>query len=154
MSAKPDKTPTVEDYLSREEFRARFEAAKALVQRHYCTLFRFWRNCRHKPCRRERACEGDPHQCLKARAHDVPRHEQFQARQRLLQATPRNVAAPERAARDLMPDSFDDSWAAFRPRDIPRGWHSAGKRGKAARRRRGKRERKLTPRAAPAQNAY
>jgi len=128
VSTKPAKQPTLEDYLTREEFRVRFVAEKIVVQRHYCTLFRFWRSCRHKPCRRARACTGDPHRCLPARVDEVPRHEQFQARQSLLQATPPNIAAPEHAARDLMPNSFADSWAALRLRDIPRGWRRAGKR--------------------------
>ena len=125
---RPNKTLTLEEYLTREEFRTRFVAEKAFVQRHYCTLFRFWRTCRLKPCRRERACKGDQHECLKLSVDGVPRHDQFDARQKLLQATPRNIAAPERAARDLMPNSFDDSWGSFRPQDIPRGWKRLSER--------------------------
>ncbi len=123
-----NKTLTLEDYLTREEFRARFDAEKAKVQRHYCTLFRFWRSCTFKPCRRERACRGDPHECLKLSVHRIPRPDQFDARQKLLQATPRHMAAPERAARDIMPNAFDNSLGSFRPQDIPRGWTRASKR--------------------------
>jgi hypothetical protein len=128
MGTKPNKTLNLEDYLTREEFRARFDAEKANVQRRYCTLFRFWRSCRFKPCRRARTCKGDQHECLKLSVNRVSRMEQFDARQKLLQATPRNTAAPEGAARGIMPDSFDDSWGSFRPQDIPRGWKRLSER--------------------------
>jgi hypothetical protein len=131
LTTQPNKTPTLEDYLTHEEFRARFEAEKAKVQQHYCTLFAFWRSCRFKLCRRAHVCRGDLAECLKRSGHKVPRAEQFEAREKLLQGTPRNLPAPELTARQLMLNSFDDSWAAFRPRDIPRGWTRS-----AARRRR------------------
>jgi hypothetical protein len=131
LATKTNKSPTLEDYLTQEEFRARFEAEKVKVQRHYCTLFGFWRSCRFKLCRREHACRGDQHECLKLSVSRLTRTEQFDAREKLLQATPRNLPAPEYAARHLMPNSFDDSWDAFRPRDIPRGWtRSATRRGR------------------------
>ena len=132
MSNKPDKPLTLEDYLTREEFRARFHVEKGNVQRHYCTLFGFWRTCRQNLCRRARGCRGNSDQCLKQSADRVDRHERFVARQKLLQATPRNLAAPERAARDIM---AGDSWN-LRATDIPRGWTRAGKR-RPSRNRRG-----------------
>jgi hypothetical protein len=128
LSATTNKPPSLEDYLTREEFRARFEAEKAKVQRHYCTLFGFWRSCRFKPCRRERVCKGDATRCLVRSIDRVPRDQQFQARQHLIESSPRNLAAPEVAARGLMPNSFGDSFAAFRPRDIPTGWKRARRR--------------------------
>jgi hypothetical protein len=128
LTTEPNKTPTLEDYLTHEEFRARFETEKAKVQQHYCTLFAFWQSCRFKPCRRAHACRGDLHACLKRSVHEVPRKQQFDAREKLLQGTPRNLPAPELTARQLMPNSFDDSGSAFRPRDIPRGWTRAAAR--------------------------
>jgi hypothetical protein len=131
-----NKTPTLEDYLTGEEFGARFAAEKARLAGHYCTLFGFWRGCRLPLCRRERACSGDARACLQRSVLQVPRERQFAARQALLQASPRNLAAPERAARAVMPGSFDDSRDGLRARDIPRGWRRMGKR---ADRRAGKR---------------
>lgn len=128
MNARANKPPTLEDYLTQEEFRARFDAAKAEVQRHYCTLFGFWRSCRLKLCRRQNGCRGDAHACLKRSVGQVPRHAQFAARASVLRTAPRNLPAPEHAARQLMPDSFDDSSAEFRPRDVPRGWTRAAAR--------------------------
>ena len=152
MSAKPNKPLTLEDYHTREEFRARFEAEKLKVQRHYCTLFGFWRSCRVKQCRKERACKGDAPACLKLFVHQVPRHAQFQARDTLLKQTPRNIAAPEVAARGLMANSFADSWGAFRPRDIPAGWTRAAARPPRRRQKRARAGATLTPPAPPAQN--
>ena len=106
MTAKTNKRQTHEEYLTQEEFRARFDAEKAQVQRHYCTLFGFWRSCPFKPCLRARACKGDQNACLKRWVHLVPRDRQFQARQDLLEATPRHIGAAERAARELMPSEF------------------------------------------------
>jgi hypothetical protein len=129
----PNKMPTLDDYLTHEEFRARFEAEKAKVQQHYCTLFAFWRSCRFKPCRRAHACRGDLHECLQRSVHKVSRADQFVAREKLLQATPRNLPAPELTARQLMLNSFDDSAGAFAPRDIPPGWTRLAARGKRQR---------------------
>jgi hypothetical protein len=135
LPIQPNKTPTLDDYLTHEEFRARFEAEKAKVQRHYCTLFAFWRNCAFKPCGRAHACRGDLQECLKRSVHNVSRAEQFEAREKLLRATPRNLPAPELTARQLMLSSFDDSAGAFAPRDIPLGWtRSAARRRQRAKR--------------------
>jgi hypothetical protein len=131
VPAKAKKNLTQEDYLTREEYRARFDAEKLAVQRHYCTLFRFWRSCRHKPCRRARACAGDPHACLQSRIGAVLRDRQFAARQSLLHSTPRNLPAPERAARAIFPNTFADASAAFRAQDIPAGWTRSARRRKA-----------------------
>jgi hypothetical protein len=134
VAMKANKSPTLEDYLTQEEFRARFEAEKLDVQRHYCTLFGFWRRCRLPLCRRGRACRGDQHECLKLSVDQVPRAEQFTARAKLLQASPRNLPAPEHIARQLMPNSFADRSDALHPRDIPRGWTRSGRRRPRAKR--------------------
>jgi hypothetical protein len=151
VSRATHKPPTLEDRLTQEEFRARFEAEKVEVARHYCVLFRLWRRCPSKPCRRDRACVGDAVACLRRGARAVPREAQFAARQKLLQATPRHLAAPERAARDIMPSGFGDSSAAFRPQDIPAGWMRAGARPPRRRAKRTSGTAKLTPYAPSAQ---
>src|ERR1700761_8035821 len=99
-----------EEHLTREEFRARFDAEKARVQRHYCTLFKFWRGCRSKPCRRARACMGDANACLKRSVNDISRRVLSAARRELTAAIPRNCAAPEREARLFMPNESDADW--------------------------------------------
>jgi hypothetical protein len=128
MPAKANKSPNLEHYLTHQEFRAQFEAEKARVARRYCTLFRFWGHCRLKLCRRKRACAGEPIACLTSSVDRVPRDRQFAARQQLLESTPRNITAPERAARQLMPNTFADaSWGAAKPQDIPPGWRRSGR---------------------------
>jgi hypothetical protein len=135
MTAKPNKTPTLEDYRTCEEFRARFDAEKTMLARHYCTLFGFWRSCTFKLCRRVHACGGDAHACLARSVARVPRRAQFDARQALMQAAPRQLAAPERAARAIMPDGFDDSSGALTAADIPPGWtRPAARRARDGRR--------------------
>jgi hypothetical protein len=51
----------------------------------------------------ERACRGDAKACLKAALARVPHNVRWRARQDVLDATPRNIGAPERAARQCMP---------------------------------------------------
>ena len=121
---------TYEEHLTREEFRARFEAEKSRVQRHYCTLFKFWRTCRSKPCRRTRACMGDASGCLMRCVGDLPRRALFDARQALLAAMPRNCPAPEREARLFMAN--EPLWRCPLP---PAGWKRMSQRKRARRRR-------------------
>jgi hypothetical protein len=87
---------------------ARFAAEKALHQKRYCNAFELWRSCRLKQCMRNRRCCGDANACLaKAVALDrVPHRQQSRTRQEILEATPRNIGAPERAARLCMPLDF------------------------------------------------
>jgi hypothetical protein len=115
------------------------------VQRHYCTLFQFWRHCRFKPCQRARACKGDQSACLRRWAGGVPRDRQFRARQDLLHATPLHVGAPERAARDFMPNELQGYHApSGRLVEVtespPRGWTRPSQRpARKPKRKRGRR---------------
>ena len=129
LTEKPNRKRTLDDYLTREEFRTRFEAEKTNVQRHYCNLFGFWRSCRFKPCRRAHACKCDANACLKLSVAGVTRERQFEARRQLLEATPRNLGAPERAAREIMAGSFDQPQESFRLANIPPGWTRARRSG-------------------------
>jgi hypothetical protein len=92
--------------LAPAQYAARFAAEKLLQQRRYCDAFRVWRTCRLKSCRRNAACRGDANACLKRAIARVPRIVQWQTRQTILEATPANLGAPERAARQCMPLDF------------------------------------------------
>ena len=85
---------------------ARFHAEKAVLARHYCTVFKFWRDCPFKRCRRERTCCGDEHACLKRGQDEIPRKVEWRARQQILRSTPANAGPPERMAREFLPSSF------------------------------------------------
>ena len=89
--------------LSPVEFAARFAIEKALQQRRYCNAFALWRTCRDKNCRRKGACRGDPNACLQRGVTSVPRDVQLRVRRDILEATPSNIGAPERRARQSMP---------------------------------------------------
>ena len=90
------------------KYATRFGAEKARQQRRYCDAFALWRSCHFGPCLRSRRCRGDADACLaKAVALDrVPHREQWRTRQDILAAMPRNIGAPERAARQCMPIDF------------------------------------------------
>jgi hypothetical protein len=89
--------------LSAIEYARRLALEKALQQRRYCDAFALWRICPLKSCRRQRCCGGEAAGCLRRALERVPHQEQWQARQDILAATPRNIGAPERAARQCMP---------------------------------------------------
>jgi hypothetical protein len=149
--AERGKTTLRAKVRKRIDFLNRLYAETERVQRHYCTLFGFWRFCRVKQCHRARACRGDPDACLKRLVDKVPRQEQWQARQKLLEATPRQLGAVELKVRQRMPDDF---WRRFvnplrvekavaeerRRREIDKHWfddmHPFGPDGLGPRRRR------------------
>jgi hypothetical protein len=86
-----------------KDWDARFAAEAARLRLHYCNLFKFWSDCRRPRCRRHRRCCGDSNECLKRRIDGIPRMEQFQARQAVLAATPKQAGGAERSVRQLMP---------------------------------------------------
>ena len=92
--------------MSAEQYAARFDAEKAALRRRYCDVFKFWRTCPLRRCRKLRRCGGDAGLCLKRRAGEIPREAEWQARQRVLQSTPPSAGAPERTARALMPQDL------------------------------------------------
>jgi hypothetical protein len=98
--------------LTGAQFAARFEAEKARQQRRYCDAFAFWRTCKLKRCRRDSGCRGDANQCLTRPFGAVPQQTQWQVRQDILNRTPRNIGAPELAARQCMPRDFYAETAA------------------------------------------
>jgi hypothetical protein len=78
-------------------------AERARLQLHYCNLFKFWRECGDRRCRRHLRCCGNASECLKHRIGEIPRHAQFQARQAILVTTPKNAGGAERTVRQFMP---------------------------------------------------
>jgi hypothetical protein len=89
--------------LSAVEHARRLASETELQQRRYCDAFALWRRCGRKACRRLRTCGGDAHVCLKRALGNVPRTQQSQARADILKATPDNIGAPEREARQRLP---------------------------------------------------
>ena len=106
MNGTPMRKPADRHKPSSAQYATRFAAERVLQQRRYCDAFALWRQCRLKRCRRDGTCRGDQNLCLKGALDRVPRHIQWQARQGILMATPDNIGAPERAARQCMPRDF------------------------------------------------
>jgi hypothetical protein len=85
------------------EYARRFAREKALQQRRFADAFALWRSCRRRACQRAQHCGGDAGSCLLRGLDAVPHALQWRARQDILDATPRNIGAPERAVRQCMP---------------------------------------------------
>ena len=61
------KKPSAKDFQMRRSFeqgRKLVDDAHAATWRLYCEVFRFWRSCPSKPCKRHRRCAGEPAGCL------------------------------------------------------------------------------------------
>ena len=92
------------------EYARRFARETALQQRRFCDAFTLWRTCARKECQRQSRCGGDAQSCLRRALDRVPQPQQRRARQNILDATPRNIGAPERAVRQCMPrDLYEKS---------------------------------------------
>jgi hypothetical protein len=89
--------------MTAREYEARYRDEVKWLRRYYCTLFAFWKSCRFKRCRKGRVCAGNALECLKRHEAFVSREKQFAARESVLAATPKNIGAPERLARQAMP---------------------------------------------------
>ena len=100
---KQGKSNNGKPKLKPAEYAVRFAIEKALQQRRYCNAFALWRTCRDKKCRRQGACCGDANACLKRSLGGVPHDVQYRVRKTILDATPFNIGAPERKARQCMP---------------------------------------------------
>ncbi len=95
--------------LSPVQHARRVAIETELQQRRYCNAFALWRTCRRKACRRQRRCDGDANACLRCALDRVPRHMQGLARAAILDATPHNIGAPEREARQRLPADLYES---------------------------------------------
>jgi len=104
--AKSRAAPKPKPKLTPAQFAARLKAEQALQQRRYCNAFALWRTCWRNACRRHQTCGGDQNACLRRALERVPHQAQWRARQDILDATPHNIGAPERQARQCMPRDF------------------------------------------------
>ena len=103
VSLALSKTAKRKPKLRPADYAVRFALEKIMQQRRYCDAFALWRSCRRKSCQRRGACSGDADACLRRALGRVPRHIQWRVRQEILKSTPRNIGAPERAARQCLP---------------------------------------------------
>jgi len=67
------------------------DAAHAAVWRLYCDVFKFWRACRVKRCRRHRRCDGEPAACLMRGLPSVPEAERQAAAAAVIAGGPRRI---------------------------------------------------------------
>jgi len=74
------------------------ESAFDAVARLYCDVFAFWRECKHKTCKRQRRClGGNPIRCLQYGLYDVPFRRLKPAMAGVIAGGPRRLP-PERHA--------------------------------------------------------
>jgi hypothetical protein len=71
-ASKRAKRKDSDEKLAPKEWQARHDAACTIVARKYCEMFKFWHDCRYKPCRSARRCVGDARDCLDQRWFSVP----------------------------------------------------------------------------------
>jgi hypothetical protein len=102
-SAVPKKS---EEKLTGPQWQARYNAAAEVAQRQYCDIFKFWRGCRYKPCRRAKTCRGDSTLCLKRSRWSLPPDVLYQAELRVRAAVPAHLTGPERAGRMMSATSW------------------------------------------------
>jgi hypothetical protein len=68
-------------------------------------MFKFWLDCRYKPCRSARRCVGDARDCLHQRQFSVPYDVSIAARERMSAETPPNADRFVRTAYHQPPHS-------------------------------------------------
>ncbi len=86
--------PSEKDFTKRrtvDEGLALADAAHAAVWRLYCEVFKFWRACRVKKCRRHRRCLGAPAPCLMRGLASVPEAERQAAAAAVIAGGPRRI---------------------------------------------------------------
>ncbi len=82
-----------------QEYQARFYAGAKQAQREYCNIFAFWRACRLKRCRRAKECLGRARTCLKRGLDGIAYDAQYEAKLRIIAATPPQADRPTRSGR-------------------------------------------------------
>ena len=99
VQARPKRKPK----HSAVAYAQRFARETERQHERFCRVLALWQTCRNKACRRHRTCRDDPKACLGRALDRVPHRLQWHARDTILKATPHNIGAPERAARQRMP---------------------------------------------------
>jgi hypothetical protein len=98
------KTTAKED--TPEEWQKRFNAAAEAAMREYCDMFEFWRDCRYKPCRKQRQCRGDARVCIKRCNAEISYEAGNEAHARLYARTPPDAGPQIHTARCFSPHCF------------------------------------------------
>jgi hypothetical protein len=70
-----------------KEWQRRHDAG-AVVARKYCDMFKFWRDCKYKPCRSARRYRGDQGACLEKHCWSVPYEVGRAAHKQMIADTP------------------------------------------------------------------
>jgi hypothetical protein len=89
-----------------QEWQARYNAGAEVARRQYCDIFKFWRGCRYKPCRRAKTCRGDPSHCLQRGRWSLSPDVLCQAELQVRAAVPAHLTGPERAGRMVSATSW------------------------------------------------
>ena len=93
-AARANRAPGEKEFTKRRtvaEGLALADAAHAAVWRLYCDVFKFWRACRVKRCRRHRRCDGEPAACLMRGLPSVPEAERQAAAAAVIAGGPRRI---------------------------------------------------------------
>lgn len=88
------KQPTAKAFLKRRTFeqgKKLADDAHAATWRLYCEVFRFFRSCRLKSCKRHRRCGGEPAACLMRGLPTVPPAERLAAQKSVIAGGPRKI---------------------------------------------------------------
>ena len=92
--------------LTGPQYQARYDAAAEVAQRQYCDIFKFWRGCRYKPCRRAKTCRGDSSHCLQRGRRSLSPDVLCQAELQVRAAVPADLTGPERSGRMMSATSW------------------------------------------------
>lgn len=116
------KQPAEKQFLKRRSFaegKKLADDAHAAVWRLYCDVFRFWRWCRMKPCKRHRRCCGEPARCLMNKLPSVAPAERPKAQAEVIAGGPRKIP----------PASHMEYLVRRQPLHSLTGWPGAAKSG-------------------------
>jgi hypothetical protein len=89
-----NKQPTEKQFLKRrtvEQGIKLADDAHAATWRLYCEVFRFWRSCPVKRCKRERRCLGEPARCLMRGLPSITPAEGLAAEKAVIAGGPRKI---------------------------------------------------------------
>ncbi len=94
MASRCTEPPSKQDFVKRRSFEqgsALVDAAHIATQRLYCDVFKFWRGCRLRSCKRHRRCCGEPIACLLRGLPFVPPSQRLKAQNEVIAGGPRRV---------------------------------------------------------------
>jgi hypothetical protein len=95
MPTSPNNSPSEKNFTKRrtvEQGLQLADAAHAAVWRLYCEVFRLWRSCSGKKCRRHRRCLRAPAGCLMRGLRSVPEQRRLTAANEVIAGGPRRIA--------------------------------------------------------------